>query len=53
MEPKSEWEWEVVQRVRAGEDEETALAGEIELFLNAGKPEALVDAIKNATKSLR
>jgi hypothetical protein len=50
MEPKSEWEWEVVQRVRAGEDEETALAGEIELFLNAGKPEALVDAIKKRYK---
>ena len=45
-EPSTEWEFEVVRRVRDGEDEETALAGVIELFLKAGKPEALVHAIK-------
>jgi len=46
MEPESEWEWEVARRVRAGEDEETARADVIEVFLNAGRPEALVGAIK-------
>jgi hypothetical protein len=45
-EPRTEWAFEVVRRVRAGEDEETALAGVIELFLNAAKPDALVGAIE-------
>jgi hypothetical protein len=45
-EPRTEWEFEVVRRVRAGEDEETALAGVIELFLNSAKPDALVGAIE-------
>jgi hypothetical protein len=45
-EPTTEWESEVIERVLAGEDEETAIAGVIQKWLNAGRPEALVGAIK-------
>jgi hypothetical protein len=44
----AEWEVEVIERVRAGEDADTALAEVINLYLDAGKPIALVGAIYNA-----
>jgi hypothetical protein len=46
MEPETEWEFEVVRRMLAGEDKETALAGVIELFFDAANPVALVGAIE-------
>jgi hypothetical protein len=45
-EPSTEWEFEVVRRVRAGEDEETALAKVIQDFLAHANPVALVGAIE-------
>jgi hypothetical protein len=45
-EPSNEWEFEVIRRVRAGEDEETALAAVIALYLDAADPRALVGAIE-------
>ena len=44
IDPKSEWEWEVVERMRAGKDKDTAIAGVIQLFLNAADPRPLIDA---------
>jgi hypothetical protein len=49
-EPTNEWEFEVVRRVRAGEDEETALADVIATFLDAGKPAPLVEAIRKGLR---
>jgi hypothetical protein len=49
-EPSAEWEFEVVRRVRAGEDEETALAEVIATFLDAGKPAPLVEAIRKGLR---
>jgi hypothetical protein len=46
MEPESEWEWEVAERIRAGEDKDTAFAGVIQLFLNAADPGPLIDAVR-------
>src|ERR1700683_4686209 len=43
MEPESEWEFEVVRRVRAGEDEEAALTAVLQEFLGAGDPRPLID----------
>jgi hypothetical protein len=44
--PDSEWELEVLRRMLAGEDKETALGGVIELFLDAANPVALVGAFE-------
>jgi hypothetical protein len=43
-EPTTEWECEVIDLVLAGEDEETAIAGVIQKWLNAADPRALIDA---------
>ena len=43
-EPTTEWEYEVIDLVLAGEDEETAIAGVIQKWLNAADPRALIDA---------
>jgi hypothetical protein len=45
-EPSTEWEFEVVRRVRAGEDEETALAEVIRSSLAHADPRALVGVIE-------
>jgi hypothetical protein len=44
--PTTEWECEVVERVLAGEDEETAIAAVIQEFLNAADPTAFIDAVQ-------
>jgi hypothetical protein len=49
-EPSAEWEFEVVRRVRAGEDEETALAKVIQDFLAQANPVALVGAIEQGRR---
>ena len=41
--PATEWEFEVVRRVRAGEDEEVALTAVLQEFLGAGDPRPLID----------
>src|ERR1700722_13916276 len=41
--PATEWEFEVVRRVRAGEDEEVALTAVRQEFLGAGDPRPLID----------
>jgi hypothetical protein len=41
--PSTEWELEVVRRVLAGEDEETAIAAVMQEFLDAGNPTPLID----------
>jgi hypothetical protein len=46
MEPETQWEWEVAERIRVGEDKETAVAGVIQLFLNAADPRPLIDAVR-------
>jgi hypothetical protein len=42
-EPSTEWEWEVVRRVLAAEDEEMAITAVMQKFLAAGNPQPLID----------
>jgi hypothetical protein len=45
-EPSTEWEFEVAERIRAGEDEEMARGEVIVKYLDAANPRPLIDTVR-------